>query len=48
MSGGVLYLMLDITTLPPPVLVLFLINLLGYKGPIIVKPVLCLEPSQWA
>ena len=30
---------------PPPVLVLFLINLLG---PTIVKPDLCLEPSQWA
>ena len=33
---------------PPPVLMLLLTNRLGYKGPTIVKPVLCLEPSQWA
>ena len=33
MSGCVPYLMLGITTPPPPV----------YKDPIIVKPVLCLE-----
>ena len=39
--------MLDITTPPHPVLVLVLVNLLGYRGPTIVKPVLCLEPSQW-
>ena len=42
------YLMLDITTPPHPVLVLLLVDLLGYRGPTIVKPVLCLEPSQWA
>ena len=40
--------MLDITTPPPPVLMLLLPNLLGYKAPTIVKPVLCLEPGQWA
>ena len=40
--------MLDITIPPPPVLMLLLTNLLGYKGPPIVKPVLCLEPSQRA
>ena len=39
--------MLDITTPPPPVLMLLLTNLLGYKGPTIVKPILCLELSQW-
>ena len=39
--------MLDITIPPPPVLMLLLTNLLRYKGPPIVKPVLCLEPSQW-
>ena len=48
MSGWVLYLMLDITTFPHSVLMLLLTNLLGYKGPIIVKPVLCLERNQWA
>ena len=42
--------MLDITTpyttTPPhPVLVLLLADLLGYRGPTIVKPVICLEPS---
>ena len=42
------YLMLDITTPPHPVPVLLLANLLGYRGPTIVKPVLCLEPSPWA
>ena len=26
---------------------LLIANLLGYRGPTIVKPVLCLEPSQW-
>ena len=40
--------MLDITTPPPPVLMLFLTNLLGYRGPTIVKPGLCLELGQWA
>ena len=39
--------MLDITTPPHPVPVLLLVNLLGYRGPNIVKPVLCLEPSPW-
>ena len=48
MSGRVLYLMLDITTPPPPVLVLSLTNLLGYRGPAIVKPALCLESGPWA
>ena len=48
MSGGVPYLMLDITTPPPPVLMLVLTNLLGYRGPTIVKPVLCLESGPWA
>ena len=38
--------MLDITIPPPPVLMLLLTNLLGYRGPTIVKPVLCLEPSR--
>ena len=33
---------------PHPVLVLLLVNLLRYRGPTIVKPVLCLEPGQWA
>ena len=42
------YWMLDITTPPHPVLVLLLANLLGYRGPTIVKPVLCLETGQWA
>ena len=46
-SGSVCYLTLNITTLPHPLLVLILGNLLGYRGPTIVKPVLCLEPSQW-
>ena len=32
----------------PPVLMLLLTNLLGYKGPTIGKPVLCLESGQWA
>ena len=40
--------MLDITTPPPPVPILLLTNLLGYKGLTIVKPVLCLESGQWA
>ena len=48
MSGWVLYLMLDITTHPHPVRVLLLVNLLGHRSPTIAKPVLCLEPSQWA
>ena len=38
--------MLEITTPPHPVL--FLVNLLGYRGPTIVKPVPCLEPSPLA
>ena len=42
------YLMLDITTPPHPVPVLLLANQLGYRGPTIVKLVLCLEPSLWA
>ena len=37
MSGWVPYWMLDITTPPHPVLVLLLANLLGYRGPTIVK-----------
>ena len=40
--------MLYITTTPPPVLTLLLTNLPGYRGPTIVKPVLCLESDQWA
>ena len=48
MSGWVLSLVLGITTPPPPVLMLLLANLLGYSGPTIVKPVLCLETGQWA
>ena len=40
--------MLDITTPPHPVPVLLLANLLGYRGPTIVKPVLCLGPSPFA
>ena len=47
MSGWVPYLMLYITMPPFPVLMLVLAILLGYRGPTIVKPVLCLEPSQW-
>ena len=39
--------MLDITAPPHAIPVLHLANLLGYRGPTIVKPVLCLEPSQW-
>ena len=42
-SGCVPYLVLGITIPIHPVLVLLLINLLGYKGPTIVKPVLYLE-----
>ena len=34
-------------TPPPPVLVLSLTNLLGYRGPAIVKPALCLESGPW-
>ena len=48
MSGWVFYLMLDITTPPPPIPMLPLTNLLGYRGPILVKPVLCLESGSWA
>ena len=33
---------------PPPVLMLLLTNLLGYRGPTIVKPVLCLKSRQGA
>ena len=47
MSGWVPYLMLNITTPPHPVIVLLLTNLLGYRGPTIVKSVPCLEPSPW-
>ena len=49
MSGWVLYLMLDITTLPLPVSLLLLHNLLGYRGPTTVKPALCLDstPEAW-
>ena len=43
MSGCVPYLVLGITIPVHSVLVLLLINLLGYKGPTIVKPVLYLE-----
>ena len=35
------------TTPPHPVLVLLLPNHLGYKGPTMVKHILCLEPSLW-
>ena len=48
MSGCVPYLVLGINIPVHPVLVLLLINLLGYKGPTIVKPVLCLELGPWA
>ena len=47
MSGRVSYLMLDITIPPYPVPVLLLANLVGYRGPTIVKYVLCLGPSIW-
>ena len=40
MSGCVLYLVLGIATPPPPVIMLLLVNLPGYRGPTIVKPVL--------
>ena len=48
MSGWAPYLMLDITTLPPLVLMLLLTNLLRYRGPTIVKPVFYLESGPWA
>ena len=48
MSGRVPYLMLDITIPPHSVTVLLSVNLLGYMGPTIVKPVLSLELSPWA
>ena len=38
----------DITTPPQPVTLLFLHNQLGYMGPTIIKPVLCLELDPWA
>ena len=47
MSGCVPHLIQDITPPPQPVTLLFLYNLLGYMGPTIVKPVLCLELDPW-
>ena len=43
MSGCVQYLMQGITTSGQPITLLVLYNLLGYIGPTIVKPVLCLD-----
>ena len=43
-----LNLILDITTPPHPETLLLLADLLGCRGPNIIKPVLCLEPSPWA
>ena len=45
MSGGVLYLMLDITTPPLPVYLLLLDNQLGYWDPTAIKLALCLDPT---
>ena len=38
--------MLDITIPPPPVFMLLLTNLLGYRDPTIVRPVLSLSPAN--